>query len=73
MHELWALLNFVMPDVFENEEIFDSWFDVKIRVYFFLDKQRNGGRIYLGADWRKKSTFCQKIALNFRNIYASKD
>ncbi|KAF0990376.1 hypothetical protein HZS_6206, partial [Henneguya salminicola] len=27
LHELWALLNFILPDVFENSEDFDSWFD----------------------------------------------
>ncbi|KII67222.1 putative global transcription activator SNF2L1 [Thelohanellus kitauei] len=27
LHELWALLNFLLPDVFSNSEEFDSWFD----------------------------------------------
>ena len=26
MHELWALLNFLLPDVFSNVSDFDSWF-----------------------------------------------
>lgn len=26
LHELWALLNFLLPDVFSNSEDFDSWF-----------------------------------------------
>jgi len=26
LHELWALLNFLMPDVFGDSEAFDSWF-----------------------------------------------
>ena len=26
MHELWALLNFLLPDVFGSSEDFDSWF-----------------------------------------------
>ena len=26
LHELWALLNFLMPDVFGESEAFDSWF-----------------------------------------------
>ena len=25
LHELWALLNFLMPDMFSNAEDFDSW------------------------------------------------
>ena len=29
LHELWALLNFLIPDVFTNSEDFDSWFDLK--------------------------------------------
>ncbi|PAA63931.1 hypothetical protein BOX15_Mlig021231g1 [Macrostomum lignano] len=27
LHELWALLNFLLPDVFSNSEEFDSWFN----------------------------------------------
>uniref|UniRef100_A0A8C2JVF6 SWI/SNF related, matrix associated, actin dependent regulator of chromatin, subfamily a, member 5 n=1 Tax=Cyprinus carpio TaxID=7962 RepID=A0A8C2JVF6_CYPCA len=27
LHELWALLNFLLPDVFNSSEDFDSWFD----------------------------------------------
>ncbi|KAK0042721.1 SWI/SNF-related matrix-associated actin-dependent regulator of chromatin subfamily A member 5-like [Biomphalaria glabrata] len=26
LHELWALLNFLLPDVFNNSEDFDAWF-----------------------------------------------
>ena len=28
LHELWALLNFLLPDVFSSSEDFDSWFDL---------------------------------------------
>ncbi|RQM27730.1 hypothetical protein B5M09_001313 [Aphanomyces astaci] len=28
LHELWALLNFLLPDVFTASEDFDSWFNV---------------------------------------------
>lgn len=27
LHELWALLNFLLPDVFNSSEDFDNWFD----------------------------------------------
>ncbi|BFZ54456.1 chromatin remodeling complex Adenosinetriphosphatase [Savitreella phatthalungensis] len=27
MHELWALLNFLLPDVFSSSEAFDNWFE----------------------------------------------
>ncbi|KAL3881052.1 hypothetical protein ACJMK2_033250 [Sinanodonta woodiana] len=27
LHELWALLNFLLPDVFNNSEDFDAWFN----------------------------------------------
>ncbi|CAH6720963.1 ISWI chromatin-remodeling complex ATPase Isw2p [[Candida] jaroonii] len=27
LHELWALLNFLLPDVFGDSEMFDEWFD----------------------------------------------
>lgn len=26
LHELWALLNFLLPDIFESSEEFDEWF-----------------------------------------------
>jgi SWI/SNF-related matrix-associated actin-dependent regulator of chromatin subfamily A member 5 len=29
LHELWALLNFLMPDVFDSSESFDAWFNVE--------------------------------------------
>jgi SWI/SNF-related matrix-associated actin-dependent regulator of chromatin subfamily A member 5 len=28
LHELWALLNFLLPDVFSSSEDFDCWFDL---------------------------------------------
>uniref|UniRef100_A0A7S2IVN3 Chromatin-remodeling complex ATPase n=1 Tax=Haptolina brevifila TaxID=156173 RepID=A0A7S2IVN3_9EUKA len=28
LHELWALLNFLLPDVFSSADQFDSWFDL---------------------------------------------
>ena len=30
LHELWALLNFLVPDVFANSEQFDDWFNLDI-------------------------------------------
>lgn len=27
LHELWALLNFLLPDVFSDSELFDQWFE----------------------------------------------
>lgn len=27
LHELWALLNFLLPDVFNSSDDFDSWFN----------------------------------------------
>lgn len=31
LHELWALLNFLLPDVFNKSEDFDSWFELQGR------------------------------------------
>jgi SWI/SNF-related matrix-associated actin-dependent regulator of chromatin subfamily A member 5 len=28
LHELWALLNFLLPEVFSSSEEFDEWFDL---------------------------------------------
>ena len=30
LHELWALLNFLLPDVFESSEQFDDWFNLDV-------------------------------------------
>lgn len=30
LHELWALLNFLLPDIFGNSEQFDEWFNLEI-------------------------------------------
>ncbi|ODQ78226.1 hypothetical protein BABINDRAFT_52814 [Babjeviella inositovora NRRL Y-12698] len=27
LHELWALLNFILPDIFGDSDVFDRWFD----------------------------------------------
>jgi SWI/SNF-related matrix-associated actin-dependent regulator of chromatin subfamily A member 5 len=29
LHELWALLNFLLPEVFASSDDFDRWFDLK--------------------------------------------
>lgn len=29
MHELWALLNFLLPDIFSSSADFDSWFSTE--------------------------------------------
>ena len=29
LHELWSLLNFLLPDVFGSAEAFDRWFDMQ--------------------------------------------
>lgn len=28
LHELWSLLNFLLPDLFDNSDIFDNWFNL---------------------------------------------
>ena len=30
LHELWALLNFILPDVFTSSEQFDEWFNLDV-------------------------------------------
>jgi len=27
LHELWSLLNFLLPELFNNSEVFDEWFN----------------------------------------------
>ena len=26
LHELWSLLNYILPDIFDSSEVFDEWF-----------------------------------------------
>jgi SWI/SNF-related matrix-associated actin-dependent regulator of chromatin subfamily A member 5 len=28
LHELWSLLNFLLPELFDNSDIFDNWFNL---------------------------------------------
>lgn len=30
LHELWALLNYLLPDIFSSSEQFDEWFDLEV-------------------------------------------
>ena len=30
LHELWALLNFLLPDIFSDSDQFDEWFDLDV-------------------------------------------
>jgi SWI/SNF-related matrix-associated actin-dependent regulator of chromatin subfamily A member 5 len=29
LHELWSLLNFLLPEIFSSSDDFDEWFDLK--------------------------------------------
>ncbi|EEQ37127.1 hypothetical protein CLUG_01250 [Clavispora lusitaniae ATCC 42720] len=39
LHELWALLNFLLPDVFGDSNVFDEWFDSQ------ADKDKNQDQV----------------------------
>lgn len=39
LHELWALLNFILPDVFGDSAVFDEWFDSQ------TDKDKNQDQV----------------------------
>lgn len=41
LHELWALLNFILPDVFGDSNVFDEWFDSQ------ADKDKNQDQVVL--------------------------
>jgi SWI/SNF-related matrix-associated actin-dependent regulator of chromatin subfamily A member 5 len=28
LHELWSLLNFLLPEIFSSAETFDEWFQI---------------------------------------------
>ena len=32
LHELWALLNFLLPEIFGDSEQFDAWFSMEGKV-----------------------------------------
>jgi SWI/SNF-related matrix-associated actin-dependent regulator of chromatin subfamily A member 5 len=44
LHELWALLNFLLPDVFSSSEQFDQWFDLDVED--MEAKQRMIGQLH---------------------------
>lgn len=31
-HELWSLLNFIMPKLFNSSELFDTWFEINKQI-----------------------------------------
>jgi len=47
LKELWSLLNFLLPDIFTNWEMFESWFD-------FSDLQDEEGTEEFIADQQKQ-------------------
>ncbi|KAJ1343391.1 hypothetical protein BSLG_001981, partial [Batrachochytrium salamandrivorans] len=73
LHELWALLNFLLPDVFSSAEDFDNWFTTeqdgdqdKVRMWYkrLLEKDIDAVN---GATGRKESkTRLQNIVMQLR-------
>lgn len=43
MQELWALLHFIMPQLFQSSDEFSEWFSKDIEGSAGLDKGKNGG------------------------------
>ena len=41
LHELWSLLNFLMPDIFDSSDVFDSWFNISENVNSEDQESRN--------------------------------
>ena len=42
LHELWALLNFLLPDIFSDSEQFDEWFNLEVTGALSLLTAREG-------------------------------
>jgi SWI/SNF-related matrix-associated actin-dependent regulator of chromatin subfamily A member 5 len=40
LHELWSLLNFLLPEVFASSEDFDEWFDLAKNNENMTDRQK---------------------------------
>ena len=40
LHELWSLLNFLLPEVFASSEDFDEWFDLGNKGQEMTDEER---------------------------------
>ena len=66
LHELWALLNFLLPDVFTSSDDFDEWFNTNTCLgNGFL---KLGKRVKLSiVDVR--SSFQQQVALASRPVF----
>ena len=45
LHELWALLNFLLPDIFESSEDFDAWFSERSPPVLQNDENGDDGNI----------------------------
>lgn len=43
MQELWALLHFIMPQLFQSSDEFSDWFSKDIEGSAGLDKGKGGG------------------------------
>jgi len=40
LHELWSLLNFLLPEVFTSAEDFDEWFDLNKSNENMTDREK---------------------------------
>ena len=50
LHELWALLNFLMPDVFQSADLFDSYFKQTMETLKELPARVFGTQIHLDSN-----------------------
>lgn len=62
LHELWALLNFLLPDVFSNVEDFDAWFGGQTggKSMADADKEEEGKQLS-EEDSKAKDTIVQQL------------
>jgi len=65
--ELWSLLNFLLPDLFDDLEGFQSWFD------FSGLHEQGGEEKILAKEKKNQEQVIKKIASNFETFFVEKN
>lgn len=47
IHELWSLLNFLLPELFASSELFDSWFSENENINELTNEEKEKRNIAL--------------------------
>jgi SNF2 family DNA or RNA helicase len=68
LKELWALLNFLLPEVFGSAEKFEEWFSVRERE---KNREKNRGGENEKKRRRREGAYAVSVSLNCRLFQCS--